>query len=355
MLSLNSGWSSLLVLFFNFDPLATIMSGLFSQGLNLDFLTGEGQHAFSSGNLAAQGDIQWAFKNIQGTYKKYIRSWWETASLSTYHQQKLIYRGLRINLTPHSFREDQLFIQNWQAILSECSGRLISLLLDFEQKRLQESGKQLEKELKEIQNFQTHSDFVGFEQKLQNNIINYNKEIKERKQSKYLRDQKDFETGNIYIKKGFSRVYQSDYSESETSDIDDNSRSRSTFPNRKRKEGFNKKSFQRRKSPYNRERVDQGFISTQRCNVGAVPLGLGYNQVNCPTTSGVSVSSLSSLSLQQPLVGTSPNISLASPAMPSLSGAGALPVSSNVVSTALTAPVFLGSQGHQLRPRPPRQ
>lgn len=123
-------------------------------------------------------------------------------------QQKIVYRGLQINLSPNNYSENSEFIQRWQNIITEGSLKLLEYLLDWENKYFQIAGTKLEKEIAEIQLFRNSPDFNKLELRLQCQIKLFQSEIKERKHKKYIRDKRDFESGQIYSEKICETIFQ---------------------------------------------------------------------------------------------------------------------------------------------------
>lgn len=198
------------------------MAGFLAQKINIEGLTAEAYQVFSSiNNTLDQSDINLSFTKLHKSYRQYIRSWWEIASYETYIQQGLVYRGLRIPLRPGVHLDNQEFIQGWDNLLTESSLKLIKLLLEFEKKQIAVIGEELEQNLKDIQQFNSHPQFQALEARLQNNIETLKSEIKTRKHKKFLRDYKDFETKQIYTWKQFQsrqgEPLYTDISESDTS------------------------------------------------------------------------------------------------------------------------------------------
>lgn len=232
------------------------MEGFLNQKPNLERYIQDASQVFSIGDLPLnQSNIHIAFKELQKSYKQYIRSWWEVKSLDTYLQQRLVYRGLRINLSPNAHQNDTEFIRGWNHLLTESSLKLIEYLLDWEKKYFVANSERLEKDITEIQIFRAVPDFITLEQRLQRDIENFQVEIKERKHRKYIRDKKDFETGQIYNTKSSYRPNtfpksQVDLSESDISGTDDQYNSTTErFPTRKTK---SKRSYSANSLPYNK-------------------------------------------------------------------------------------------------------
>lgn len=166
---------------------------------DLENYSAQAAHVFTTENLSlSQSDVNGAFRELQKTYKSYIRSWWEITSLQTYIQNKIVYRGLRINLSPSNHLENPEFVQGWQNILTESSLKLLDYLLEWEKKYFQVAGAKLEKDIADIQTFRAQTEFSNLESKLQKHIEQFQSEIKDRKHKKFVRDKNDFVTKQIY-------------------------------------------------------------------------------------------------------------------------------------------------------------
>lgn len=74
----------------------------------------------------------------------------------------------------------------------------MSYLSEYEKQTFLKIKHKLEQETKEVQNFNTHPEFIQLEQRLQKNIETLKSEIKERKHRKYLRDRADFDQDKVY-------------------------------------------------------------------------------------------------------------------------------------------------------------
>lgn len=281
----------------------TDMEGFLNHKPNLERYIQEASQVFSTGDLPLnQSNIHIAFKELQKSYKQYIRSWWEVKSLDTYLQQRIVYRGLRINLSPNAHQNDTSFISGWNQLLTESSLKLIEYLLEWEKKYFVASSERLEKDITEIQVFRTIPDFASLEQRLQRDIENFQVEIKERKHRKYIRDKRDFDTGQIYNNKATYRPNsfpksQVDISESDISGTDEApSGTSERYPTRKTK---NKRSHPPNTLPYNKR---QNYNRDNRTNPDP-PQYIPTNRQTCqpgPQSYGGQSSVASSLMTRQP-------------------------------------------------------
>lgn len=175
------------------------MAGFLSQQQNTEHLRAEANSVFSNSSLPHNiSDIHVLFKNLNQTYKQHLRSWWEIASLDTYILQQIVYRGLRIPLSPKTYSDDHEFVKGWEKILTESSIKRMTFLSEYEKQTFVKINQKLEQEIKEVQNFSTHPEFAQLEQRLQKNFEILKSEIKERKQRKYLRDRTDFDQDKVY-------------------------------------------------------------------------------------------------------------------------------------------------------------
>lgn len=346
-----------------------MMEGFLAQRPNLDSYAVQAAQVFSTESLPLnQVDIKAAFKNLQKTYCQYIRSWWEITSLDTYIQQKLIYRGLRINLSPSTHSEDIEFVRGWQDILTTSSIKLLEYLVEWERKYFILTTSQLEKEISDIQIFRPHPDFEISEKRLQSHIESFQTEIRERKHKKYIRDKRDFDTGQIYNiqKRNFpnkNRQY-TDISESDKSETDEsvsgtvnNYRQKNTYRNKNKRTPYQNYSQQNKRPPGNpqhpqkqtwqnqKSSEEQRGANSQPSDFFTLPSTLSSVLQLAPTVTNSIAHMAPPITMAPPTV-IPPNAMLAS-------GGGQQNLMNQTMTTQLPpfSSPFLGPPGVQLRDR----
>lgn len=356
--------------------LSIVMEGFLSKRPNLDAYAVQAAHVFSTDNLPLnQSDVHSAFKGVQKTYSQYIKAWWEITSLETYVQQKIIYRGLRINLNPTNHLDNTEFIQGWQSILTSSSLKLLDYLLGWERRFFALTSAQLEKEISDIQQFRGTPDFDILEKRLQQYIESLQVEIRERKHKKYIRDKRDFESGQIYNIKTTTKNFNNyrtnksytDQSESEVSGTDE-SVGAPKNPKRYPKNNKNKRPPQHWQRPQYQNRNYGGDLSRQTPlsppRKSLPPKQIWQQPQRSEVATNVHIASEyyglpsnSSSTLQNVTTNQAPSVSLAPVSMATVAMAPGPMISMPMApcSTTLSAqnpsPLFLGPPGIQLRDR----
>lgn len=84
-------------------------------------------------------------KKLDRLRSKELRTWWDYTTLSSYVDKSMIVRGLRIK-KPATIVYSDLFQEQWNATLTNCSMDLMKLIMKFEQDAL----KSLESEIQQL-------------------------------------------------------------------------------------------------------------------------------------------------------------------------------------------------------------
>lgn len=334
------------------------MESFLSKRPDLESFIAQAAHVFSTENLPLQQvDANSAFRNLQKTYNQYIKSWWEITSLETYIQQKIAYRGLRINLNPNSHTDNTEFIQGWQQILTESSLKLLDYLLVWERKHFQIINAQLEKEINEIQVFRPTTDFINFEARLQQQVESFQAEIRERKHRKFVRDKRDFDTNQVYnVKIRKSQQNYQTYNDRTYTDCSETDQSGTDESTGGTTGGYRRRNNKSRRSQYyNRPQYRQSYTNIQRNTSWQKNKPQEAPQCVRPSSDYYTLPpALSSVSHIIPMV-PSPITNLAPPVSSSstqLTNLAPLVSSLPTQATNSTAAVgFLGPPGIQLRDR----
>ncbi|OCT70285.1 hypothetical protein XELAEV_18037207mg [Xenopus laevis] len=85
---------------------------------------------FSQENDETMSSLREHFNKLETLSLKEMRTWWEIASFEKYLSLKMIPRGLRIKKYPTFLTNDDECMDQWNKILSDCSLRLMALLID---------------------------------------------------------------------------------------------------------------------------------------------------------------------------------------------------------------------------------
>lgn len=76
--------------------------------------------------------LMWKWEKLKN---KQTRIWWDAATLKTYVEKSIIPRGLRMNKMPTSVQTDTFMVE-WNSVLSDCSIKLMKLLIQQEEAAL---------------------------------------------------------------------------------------------------------------------------------------------------------------------------------------------------------------------------
>lgn len=150
-------------------------------------------------DLTTEAQCKSAFERLKTLMRKEMRLWWDCTGLQRYIDECMVPRGLRIKKSPSTIYSD-LFIVEWNDILSKCSFDLMRLISTYEEKLLVDVNQNIVSLKESVMQYRSLSIYDDLNTDLQLNISNLETEIMETKRSKYLRDLKDYEDGTVYIR-----------------------------------------------------------------------------------------------------------------------------------------------------------
>ncbi|CAJ0968586.1 unnamed protein product [Ranitomeya imitator] len=120
------------------------------------------------------------------------------ATLGEYHRQARIPRGLRCNLRPTLFSDNEKYCATFQKILNKCSFDIILLTIEY----LQEAIKSTEEKIESIETQLTATlnttELSTLKNKIDASLISYQRSLEERKRTKYQRDAEDYSSNKVY-------------------------------------------------------------------------------------------------------------------------------------------------------------
>ncbi|XP_075449463.1 uncharacterized protein LOC142490996 [Ascaphus truei] len=141
-------------------------------------------------------DLKTNFFRLEKLAKEEMKHWLDLLSLERYLNENIIPRGLRVTKKP-TFETSEDFSSKWNSILEKCSFSLIRLLISYREERV----KFTEKEIEDVQHIlMPHVDseeFQELDQLVNKRVLNYEKDIMERKDTKYQRDTNDYATNQV--------------------------------------------------------------------------------------------------------------------------------------------------------------
>ncbi|OCT89896.1 hypothetical protein XELAEV_18018510mg [Xenopus laevis] len=142
------------------------------------------------------------FKVYKKTLIQQMRLRWEISSLENYVKAKMVPRGLRLKKSP-SFNlkksGGQEFLDKWNSILSDCSPKLMQLMIVENTKNITQINKQVEEERSKLEENKEDNQFSALNDKIKSELMKIQQEIKIRKKKKFLRDTEDYKKGQVYV------------------------------------------------------------------------------------------------------------------------------------------------------------
>ncbi|XP_078522701.1 uncharacterized protein LOC144791801 [Lissotriton helveticus] len=123
--------------------------------------------------------------------------WWE-ATTQKYIEVNRIPRGLRIYTTPTFADPDPDMVEEWAGNSHECSMRMLKILVKDANKRCEKLAEEIEAITNQLKSlYEDEKDFESEMAKFDTKLEKLEKEIRDKKESKFLRDRNDYEQGQV--------------------------------------------------------------------------------------------------------------------------------------------------------------
>ncbi|OCT97489.1 hypothetical protein XELAEV_18009716mg [Xenopus laevis] len=148
----------------------------------------------------SQQPLQRTFQTLEKLLIKETRLWWDVATLEKYMELKILPRGLRIKKFPTFPVEDENFTLQWNETLSNCSFKLIDMLIDYKKAQLFEVKKEVSEQQDKIEQSKGVEGFAKFEALLKIKLKKEEDETVNIISRKFSRDKMDYEVGKVYVK-----------------------------------------------------------------------------------------------------------------------------------------------------------
>lgn len=149
-------------------------------------------------NLANHIDYN---KKLERLMLNESRIWWDQNTLQTYLERRIVPRGLRLKKVP-TFVYSEDFLSKWNELLSDCSLKIIELIVQAEKMRLIEIEKEIADLKIEVQQHLEQKQYEDLVSSIQEKVNKYEKDIAQVKTKKLQRDSQDYDLGQIYNWKG---------------------------------------------------------------------------------------------------------------------------------------------------------
>lgn len=128
---------------------------------------------------------------------KETRLWWDCTTLQSYVDKAMVPRGLRIKKFP-TFVYPDTFKKEWEGILSDCSLKLINLIIKHERDTLSQLQTEITTIKTSMQNQESTQDYKRLYAEMESNISKMEDQITVIKQRKFERDTMDYQRGDVY-------------------------------------------------------------------------------------------------------------------------------------------------------------
>ncbi|XP_075172137.1 putative C-mannosyltransferase DPY19L4 [Anomaloglossus baeobatrachus] len=178
------------------------MASFLSGPINSDSWVEDANQAFCTKETPEGGigitSLRTKFNDLYLSYKEYTKSWWEIKALENYLKNKIVPKGLRINIRPSPRTSSPKLLEAWQKESVESSLRLMTILLQEEKALLEQATVKLNTDIESILKCKSDPDFNKRESTLQTSIEKYQGYLKERKHLQFQRDLREFNTNQAY-------------------------------------------------------------------------------------------------------------------------------------------------------------
>lgn len=115
---------------------------------------------------------------------QYLKVMWNVVTLEQYLHKEMISRGLRMKKNP-TFSATEDFTCKWNAILSNCSFKLIELILAAENDKITEIYQKIEETTTIVESYSDDECFQDMQKKLMYNLELCEKDIMSLKKRKF--------------------------------------------------------------------------------------------------------------------------------------------------------------------------
>lgn len=128
---------------------------------------------------------------------KELKVGWDHATLMVYVEKRMIKRGLRLKKNTTTTYPPE-FHADWNDALSKCSFDLMTLIIKQESLQLTAFDEEIKQLKQDIISRMPAKDWTDWIEKTQSNLIKTETLINNTKQSKFVRDQKDYDNNCVY-------------------------------------------------------------------------------------------------------------------------------------------------------------
>lgn len=138
-------------------------------------------------------ELKTTMLNLERLKHKELRLWWDATTLKSYCVKNMIPRGHRLKKVLTAKYTDE-FMEEWNKTLSECSLKLMGLIIQQEETQL----KEINEEIKVTTDAST-SEYVILEKKTEESLQKLEESVMATKRSKFSRDLNDYKNNKVYM------------------------------------------------------------------------------------------------------------------------------------------------------------
>ncbi|XP_029471450.1 serine/threonine-protein phosphatase 6 regulatory subunit 2 isoform X2 [Rhinatrema bivittatum] len=154
-----------------------------------------GSRLFDSNTAVAAG-VGWSEVVLEN--KHLIRTELHAATMIEYCRAKRIPRGLRIYKEPHLFRDDEAFIDRWNAILNNCSRNLMLLIIETAKKSAAVLRNEVDKKITALEKKTIAAVFEVQLEDFNKQMELFKNKVRKIKVRKFHRDELDYSSNCVY-------------------------------------------------------------------------------------------------------------------------------------------------------------
>lgn len=145
----------------------------------------------------ASVDLTIQMSSLEKMLVREMKTWWDLSTLRKYIDKEMIPRGLRLRKFPTTIYNEE-FIKNWENTLTDCSCKLIKLIIHQEETILVEIRNEIESAQAAVAVHSQLEAFNTLDTRIKENLSKLEKSITEIKQRKFLRDIQDYKSDSVY-------------------------------------------------------------------------------------------------------------------------------------------------------------
>ncbi|OCT78116.1 hypothetical protein XELAEV_18029221mg [Xenopus laevis] len=137
-------------------------------------------------------------RKFESLSKKQVELQLHGLTLTEYLHVQRIPRGLRVNLQPTLFAQNEEFKQKFAGIINKCSRDLMALNIEFIERELKSIDLQIAGLQDTISGVMSTDELSEFKLKMDTLLEKYKCDVITRKKQKFDRDTLDYEKGHVY-------------------------------------------------------------------------------------------------------------------------------------------------------------